>query len=105
MPIIADNAEYQIVRTETANGWTEQTIPKPGSRMQNENDLRDQLALARAALTTAWTQMDTIANGTGSQTAAQLSTQMRQVASAVRFALRLEGRLLRIALNDFTGSD
>jgi hypothetical protein len=71
----------------------------------NADEVQDQLRNLRANLTTAYNAMDTIANGTGNMTAAQLTVAMRQVASAVRFALRTEGRIVRALVNDYSGTD
>lgn len=81
------------------------TVDVPDS-ITNRDETHGQLTQAMTALGTAWTAMNTIANGSGTFATNTVRDQaIRDIAAALRLAIRTERRLLRFTLNDFAGSD
>jgi hypothetical protein len=92
MPVIVDTPEYQIVRTESAAGFTDQLVYKPGTdglkSQTNSADLTDK---AKAALQANATYL-ALASPTNPQVVAQVNRLTRECSALIR--LLLAGDLL-----------
>lgn len=87
MPVIEDNAEYQVIETVTANGRTLEVRAKPGSTLARRQSIEDK---AQAALTANATYLG-LATPSAAQTTAQVQRLTRECNALIRLLLgRLE---------------
>lgn len=83
MTIVYENAEVQVVRIESAAGFTEQYIYKPGTPQAN---LADIAAKARAAIAANTTYLG-IATPTNAQVVAQVARLTRECTAIIKLLL------------------
>ena len=94
MPVIVDNAEYQIIRTPSAAGFTDQLVFKAGTNgAKTQTNSADMITKANAALTANATYL-----AIGAPTNAQVVTQVDRCVRRGR--RRCTGRRRASALAD-----
>lgn len=97
MTIIEDTPDYQVIRTTSAAGFTDQVVLKPGPLLTAQTNTADLAAKARAALT-ANANFLALASPTNPQVLAQVQRLTRETSAIIR--LLIAGDLL----NDTSGT-
>jgi hypothetical protein len=92
VPVIQDNAEYQIIRTTSAAGYADRLVYKPGTAgARTQANSADIESKARAALQANATYL-ALASPTNPQVVAQVNRLTRECSALIR--LLLAGDLL-----------
>ena len=95
MTIIEDTPDYQVIRTTSAAGFTDQVVLKPGPLLTAQTNAADLTAKAQAAIAANATFL-ALASPTNPQVLAQVQRLTRECSALIKLLLN--------DLNDTSGT-